>query len=64
MSKLIRLVDVQEMTGLKKSAIYKKIKDGKFPTGVQLGAKHVAWKFEEIETWIDDRPRVVYDKKK
>ena len=62
MSQLIRLKSVQDMTGLKKSAIYKKIKEGGFPTAVQLGAKHVAWILDEVQAWIDTRPRVEYEK--
>src|SRR5262245_41763176 len=30
---------------------------GKFPKRVQLGACRVAWYAEEIEEWIDGRPR-------
>ena len=62
MSKLIRLVAVEDMTGLKKSAIYNKIKEGDFPTAVHLGTRHVAWMFDEVQAWIDSRPRVEYEK--
>jgi prophage regulatory protein len=30
---------------------------GEFPTRVKLGACRVAWFAEEIEEWIDTRPR-------
>jgi prophage regulatory protein len=58
MSRLVRLPEVVHITGLKKSAIYKRIKEGDFPIAVQLGAKHVAWKFDEVQEWINKRPRV------
>ncbi len=58
MSRLIRRPEVEYITGLKKSAIYKRIKDGKFPSAVKLGTKHVAWKSEEIQKWITSRQRV------
>ena len=58
MSRLIRLSEVEYVTGLRKSAIYKRIKEGRFPVAVRLGAKHVAWKQDEVQEWIDNRPRV------
>jgi prophage regulatory protein len=58
MSRLIRLSEVLHITGLKKSAIYKRIKEGRFPVAVRLGTKHVAWKSNEIQEWIEKRPRV------
>lgn len=58
MSRLIRLTEVVHITGLKKSAIYKRIKEGGFPVAVHLGSKHVAWKLEEVQGWIENRPRV------
>lgn len=55
---LMRLPDVEKTTGLKKSAIYARIKEGSFPGPVRLGAKAVAWRFDEIQQWIDKLPRV------
>ncbi len=57
MSRLIRLPEVEYLTGMKKSAIYKKIKAQCFPTAVKLGTKHVAWKIDEVQQWIEDLPR-------
>lgn len=56
--KLMRLPEVEATTGLKKSAIYARIKEGVFPGPVRLGAKAVAWRFDEIQQWIDQLPRV------
>ena len=58
MNRLIRLSEVEYLTGLKKSEIYKRIKEGRFPLAVKLGARAVAWKSVEIEEWIESRPRV------
>jgi prophage regulatory protein len=58
-NKLLRLPQVESTTGLKKSTIYERIKQGKFPTSVKLGAKAVAWRSDEIEDWIESRPRTV-----
>ena len=54
---LLRLEQVEHATGLKKSAIYAKIKNGKFPTAVRLGSRAVAWRSDEIQKWINGLPR-------
>lgn len=58
-NKLLRLPQVESRTGLKKSTIYDRIKQGTFPISVKLGAKAVAWRSDEIEAWIESRPRTV-----
>lgn len=58
-STLLRLPQVEKACGLKKSAIYARIKEGKFPPPVRLGPKSVAWRSDEVHQWIDSRPRVI-----
>ena len=55
---LFRLSQVQKISGLKKSAIYLKIKEGTFPKPVRLGSKAVAWRSDELSAWVESRPRV------
>lgn len=55
--RLLRLAQVEIITGLKKSAIYEKIKTGTFPVAVRLGSRSVAWRSDEIQRWIEKRPR-------
>ena len=54
---LMRMPEVEKACGLKKSSIYSRIKQGAFPAPVSLGSKHVAWRSDEIEDWMSDRPR-------
>ena len=54
---LLRLPQVEQFCGLKKSAIYVQIKEGKFPRPVKLGARSVAWRSNEVDEWIQARPR-------
>ncbi len=56
-SRLIRRQEVEEMTGLKRSAIYLNVQKGEFPTPVKIGRRAVAWIEEEIQEWVDSRPR-------
>lgn len=51
---LMRLVELEEMVGLKKSAIYKKIKLGEFPAPIKLGFVSL-WVRAEVEVWIQQQ---------
>jgi prophage regulatory protein len=55
---LFRLGQVEQATGLKKSAIYAKIKTGEFPAAVRLGSRSVAWRSDDIQAWIDGLPKM------
>ena len=50
--KIIRLPQVIDMVGLKKSAIYKKIKAKEFPEPIKLGAHASGWLESAVQTWI------------
>ena len=57
-TKFLRLSVVEDVTGLKKSAIYDKIKDGLFPKPVPLGDapnSPVGWIEGEIAAWQASR---------
>ena len=54
-SKVLRLTEVCDRTGLSKSSIYKKMDEFDFPKSISLGARAVAWLEEEIEQWIQTR---------
>lgn len=58
-SRLLRLPAVLELTGLKKSSIYAKSKKGTFPKPLKVSSRAVAWRSDEINTWIDDLPRAI-----
>ncbi len=52
MERFMRLPEVIQTSGLKKSAIWKWIKEGRFPKNIRLGAKTVVWKESDIQKWI------------
>lgn len=56
--RLMRLPEVEDSIGYKKSKIYQMIDKGEFPAPVKLGSRSRAWKEEEVQEWIDERPRV------
>jgi prophage regulatory protein len=57
--KLLRLPDVESLTGLKKSSIYAGMKGGTFPPCVRLSVRAVAWRESDIAAWQDERKRTV-----
>jgi len=52
--KLMRLPEVEHLTGLKKSSIYCAVKAGTFPPPVRLGSRAVAWREEKISAWVSN----------
>ena len=53
--KILRLPQVEEATGERRSTIYKRISEGEFPKPVKLGAKSVGWVEEEIAAYNEAR---------
>ena len=46
--RFLRLSEVKHMTGLGKTAVYERIRDGVFPTSIKLGGRAVGWIEGEI----------------
>jgi len=46
--KMLKLPEVMEITGLKKSTIYANIKEGTFPKQVKLTKRSVRWRESDI----------------
>lgn len=50
--RLIRLPEVIARVGLKRSSIYQRMSDGRFPQGRSLGGRCTVWVEAEIDAWI------------
>lgn len=48
--RMLTLAAVEEITGFKKSYIYREMKAGKFPQAVKRGST-TRWKSNEVESW-------------
>lgn len=53
--RLLRLVDVENLTGLKRSSIYEKMKKGSFPKQISLSRRLSVWPETEVLTWIQQK---------
>lgn len=54
-AKILRIRDVMSAVGLKKTAIYDKIKEGEFPKPVKLGSRASGWVAGEVQAWVEQR---------
>jgi prophage regulatory protein len=52
--RLLRLPEVMARVGLRRSAIYQRMSDGRFPRSRSLGPKCTVWVESEIDAWIRD----------
>jgi prophage regulatory protein len=53
--RLLRLPDVIERVGLRRTKIYDMVKAGTFPAPISLGRRCVAWPSEAIDAWVRAR---------
>jgi|PersoiStandDraft_1058852.scaffolds.fasta_scaffold09614_4 prophage regulatory protein len=53
--RLLRLPEVEAVTGCKKSTIYKLMKDGRFPPCRRITARMAAWPESAVLQWVQDR---------
>jgi prophage regulatory protein len=53
--RILRLPEVEAVTGKKRSQIYEDILNGRFPAPVPLGERAVGWMEDEVAAWQDAR---------
>ncbi len=53
--RLIRLAEVEMLTGLKKSSLYNLLRAGKFVKPVRLSSRCTAWSYAAVQAWIQAR---------
>jgi prophage regulatory protein len=49
---ILRRNQVEERTGLSRSTIYLRIKEGTFPRPINIGSRAVGWLENEIDGWL------------
>lgn len=54
--RLLRRTEVEQLTCLSCSTIYRQIELGDFPRPVRVGVRAVAWWESEVEAWRKSRP--------
>ncbi len=54
-TRILRLAEVTQYTGLPRSSLYAKISDGTFPPPIKLSQRSVGWSSKDVESWIEQR---------
>ena len=54
--RLLRCRQVEEITGLSRSSIYRLMPMGEFPQRVKVGPAAVRWRESDITAWVESRP--------
>ena len=54
--RLLRRRQVEEITGMSRSSIYKLMQNGEFPRPVKIGPTAVRWRASDITAWVESRP--------
>ena len=54
---ILRTSDVISLTGLSRTKLWRLERQGKFPTRIRLGRNSVGWREEEVQNWVELRPR-------
>ena len=49
--------EVERRTGLSRSTIYRKMRDGTFPVPLKVSERAVRWRESDIRAYVDSRPR-------
>lgn len=54
-SPVLRLPKVREATGLSRSTLLRRVKEGTFPAPIKIGPRAVGWVQSQVLSWINDR---------
>jgi prophage regulatory protein len=57
--RMVNKKEVVMITGLSHATIWRRMKARDFPLSVQLTPNKIGWFLDEIETWMESRPRGV-----
>lgn len=57
---VLRMPTVASLTGYSARQIRRLIAAGTFPAPIALGPGSVGWRSDEVQAWLDSRPRVAY----
>ena len=52
---LIRRRQVEQLVQMSRSTIYAAVKNRTFPAPYRIGARAVAWRVSEVESWLEAR---------
>ena len=54
---LLSRLQVEGLTNLSCSSLYRLMRAGLFPTPIKVGTRAVRWRQRELADWLESRPR-------
>ncbi len=54
-----RLPETLRISGLGKTQLYFKVRNGTFPAPYKISARAVAWRESELQAWLKNRQRTI-----
>lgn len=57
---MLRPLEVMARTGLSRTTIWRRVRDGAFPAPTELGVNSIGWPDSVISDWLSKRPRRTY----
>ena len=61
MTRILKMKEVADATGLSKTTIWRRQRSGDFPLAVKLGgpnSRRIGWRQEDVEKWLESRPPI------
>lgn len=55
-TRLLRRNEVEALTALSRSSLYRKMREGTFPEPIRVGSRAVRWRERELADWLASRP--------
>ena len=59
--RLLRRREVEKITGVSRSSIYRLMQSGDFPRPLRVGLSAVRWRERDITAWVESRPEAMGD---
>jgi prophage regulatory protein len=56
-TQIIRFPKISELTSLSRTTIWRLEAEGSFPKRLQVGNRGVGWLLNEVDEWMQSRPR-------
>ncbi len=50
--RILRIRTVMERTGLSRSTLYRRIKEGNFPKQIRISERCIGWRESAVEAWM------------
>ncbi len=55
--RILRISELEELVGLSRSTIYRKMREGSFPEALKIAARAVGWWKPDVDAYLAARPK-------